>query len=373
MSSETLREAFSGETPFQGDSGLSRMLQALHDDVGAAASGAVVRDVRTNLLIPLDFIGHSDASRTDYLRHFHRIDPCHQRFVQRSFRPGVRFLSEIIPPRQFQRTEFFNEYWRAHRFGDAVGIFGRVESGLMFNVGFLKQDGAGEFSSNVRAILAEATPHLEQAIQAMRDSRLAMLRKQVRNPLVDHLPLSVFLVTAQMDLLECSEGAEELLARRNSFALKEGKLSHRDTSIDAHLRSRLRRLAAEFEPDERDRRPQELGADISSNHDCPQNVYILSVLADFRPCFLLIVTDLSHPADRGMIERTLISLFGLTPAEAEIAAAVFEGRSTNSIATGRGVKRETVRSQMKSVFEKTRCRSRVELIRKISALVIPFR
>jgi DNA-binding CsgD family transcriptional regulator len=54
--------------------------------------------------------------------------------------------------------------------------------------------------------------------------------------------------------------------------------------------------------------------------------------------------------------------YGLTPAEARLALALFEGRSLGEFAEGNRVSRETVRSQMKSIFLKTGTRRQAELV-----------
>jgi DNA-binding CsgD family transcriptional regulator len=57
----------------------------------------------------------------------------------------------------------------------------------------------------------------------------------------------------------------------------------------------------------------------------------------------------------------LTDLFGLTPAEAEVAIGVVGGKHLAEIAAGRCVQIGTVRAQSKAVFGKTRTRSQAEL------------
>ena len=60
--------------------------------------------------------------------------------------------------------------------------------------------------------------------------------------------------------------------------------------------------------------------------------------------------------------------FGLTPAEADVAALLVSGLTVGQIASGRGVSINTIRSLLKRVFEKTDCNSQVELLAKLNAL-----
>jgi DNA-binding CsgD family transcriptional regulator len=56
------------------------------------------------------------------------------------------------------------------------------------------------------------------------------------------------------------------------------------------------------------------------------------------------------------------SRFRLTPAEARIAAGIVRGKTLASIAKARGIAVETVRTQLKSIFKKTRTHRQAQLV-----------
>lgn len=58
--------------------------------------------------------------------------------------------------------------------------------------------------------------------------------------------------------------------------------------------------------------------------------------------------------------------FGLTHAESEIAALVFQGLAAKDIAAARNVSPETVRSHIKNLLNKTECNRQVELVAKLA-------
>ena len=59
----------------------------------------------------------------------------------------------------------------------------------------------------------------------------------------------------------------------------------------------------------------------------------------------------------------LASLYGLTPAEAELASLLSAGHSIEEAAEIRGVTLNTARSQMKRVFSKTGVNRQADLVR----------
>lgn len=81
---------------------------------------------------------------------------------------------------------------------------------------------------------------------------------------------------------------------------------------------------------------------------------------------LLVLSDMA--ADDVAIDLEIESLFGLTPAEAQIAAAIFGGAEAADIARSRGVAETTVRKQIASVFRKLDVNRQVDLVRLLASL-----
>ncbi len=81
---------------------------------------------------------------------------------------------------------------------------------------------------------------------------------------------------------------------------------------------------------------------------------------------ILLVSDLAHPS---MTDKALLSVvFGLTNAEARLAAAICQGHDLNTVASTFGVSRQTLRSQLKVVFAKTGARRQAELVARAAQI-----
>jgi DNA-binding CsgD family transcriptional regulator len=81
---------------------------------------------------------------------------------------------------------------------------------------------------------------------------------------------------------------------------------------------------------------------------------------------LLVLSDLGA-GDTG-IEAELQDLFGLTDAEASIAAAIFSGAEPAEIARTRGVAETTVRKQIAAAYRKLEVNRQAELVRLLAGL-----
>lgn len=66
--------------------------------------------------------------------------------------------------------------------------------------------------------------------------------------------------------------------------------------------------------------------------------------------------------------ETLSALFGLSPTQAAIALAIFNGRSADQIAAERGTKITTLRSHLQKIFQRTGTETQRDLVRLLAML-----
>jgi DNA-binding CsgD family transcriptional regulator len=79
----------------------------------------------------------------------------------------------------------------------------------------------------------------------------------------------------------------------------------------------------------------------------------------------------THP-DLAPALDTLARTYGLTAAESRVARALAEVGSTPMIAQALGVTVATVRTHLRSLFEKTGARRQVEIVRLLQGFASPF-
>jgi DNA-binding CsgD family transcriptional regulator len=77
----------------------------------------------------------------------------------------------------------------------------------------------------------------------------------------------------------------------------------------------------------------------------------------------------SNEARLSIKPAVLVSQFGFTAAEADVAASLAAGETIDTIANRRGVSRETVRAQVKSIFGKTGVQSQSQLIASLASSI----
>jgi len=87
-----------------------------------------------------------------------------------------------------------------------------------------------------------------------------------------------------------------------------------------------------------------------------------------KPVRGVLVTIGSDGATPASVEARLASLFKLSPTQAALTLAIFNGQSLADFAKARKNKLSTVRSQLSRIFAKTGVRNQVDLMRLVSAM-----
>jgi DNA-binding CsgD family transcriptional regulator len=89
---------------------------------------------------------------------------------------------------------------------------------------------------------------------------------------------------------------------------------------------------------------------------------------NFLPRVLVLVRGASPDAAARRRKVILQAVFGLTPAETDIALQLHAGKSPDAIAASRKVSLETVRSQIKALLAKSGARRQAELVARVGQL-----
>jgi DNA-binding CsgD family transcriptional regulator len=87
----------------------------------------------------------------------------------------------------------------------------------------------------------------------------------------------------------------------------------------------------------------------------------------FRPAALLTLVDLDQP--QRVRRDDLIALFDLTSREADIAALLGEGETTEGVARRLEISEHTVRQHLKAIFGKVGVSRQAELVGVVSRLI----
>jgi DNA-binding CsgD family transcriptional regulator len=180
---------------------------------------------------------------------------------------------------------------------------------------------------------------------------------------IHRLHRAVLLLDGERRILFANDSARNMLAEGDAFRQADGRL-------DLCAPARMQRLLAHLDgqtPDAPD--AKRLLLKLERPNGQPAYRMLLTRLGvdtcpGSRACHLMMVFD-PH-AVRALEREVLIGLYGLTPAEAEIAALLFSGLNVNDVATALGGSPRTVRAHLRSIFRKCEVESQGQLLKLLA-------
>jgi len=304
-----------------------------------------------------------------YYRHYISLNP--NRLAKHMLPVGRATASNrIMRDRQWENTEYYYDFARHMDVFYQLGAHthrGPDDSGV---IGVFRPRHSTPFSDADIRGMERIVPHVRQAF------RIASLLPGAQATLAAFIEFhsrGVFLIDAGGRIVLANRSGEGLLRQRDGLIPVEGRLSAMPECGKAALESAIHYAVLTG-----------LGKGVHPGRA------LTIVRPSGKPPFQVLVTPLGElparfqmgaqricaavfVADARAAPRTagedLREWFGLTAAEARIAQGLAEGESPAQVAQRIGVSRDTIRNQLKAIYEKTGVHRQAELVRLL--LLIP--
>jgi DNA-binding CsgD family transcriptional regulator len=307
--------------------------------------------------------GHDPEALGLYARHFVHLDPATP--VVLAADTG-RWLSDetLLDPRNPAHRAYFHEFARPHGLGRVGGgIVSRDADGLLY-FGVQRGPRGPRFGAEGRRLFEALAPHLRRADSLRRRmDRLAEGRRYER-AVIDRLGVPLCVVDAGGRVALANAAWGRLVGADAPLRVRHGHLRQGPFLPAGWLRRAL--------ADACGRPPVAAATRVGSARGTPWTVAVVPLplghdLADGREDARALLT-LGRPEDTVADAALLGPVFGLTPAEANLLAALAAGHTVSTHAARRGVSVHTVRTQASALLGKMGCRSQVELVALARAL-----
>lgn len=226
------------------------------------------------------------------------------------------------------------------------------------------------------AFLDRLMPHLQRACRIGLQNFVYSTQALVGHMLVNKLRQPVILMGTEGEVMHQNEAARELLRSTRLVEVAGGRLKLPRRELEelrrsaAELEQSIKVAAAAGATQEATTSASQFRSLRIAAEDGRESLYaFFTVLTPhgamgtfgLRPVIMLLFY---HPGSAPAIDADLLyAVFGLTPAECRIAILLAEGLSLKQIAQAQGTQHETVRKQLRSIYQKTATNRQPELIR----------
>jgi DNA-binding CsgD family transcriptional regulator len=374
-----------------------RALGRLAEEFGAQSAAAFVVDVSIAEVGFIVVSGLDPRALDDYVAHYAQMDPWNEYLGKHpSGRPIVS--QTVMDDRAFERTEFCNDFLRRYGIFHAMGGFVVRSGALAFLCGVQRPRERGAFTPAELQRMRALFPHLERAVRIHRRLVQAGGLKDGMTAALDRMPLAAILADRFGRAVWLNRPAEELVGRADGLRLRDGRI---EATAGNGVSTELRRLilgAAATAATDGNGATRASAAAAANGHDLasaaeaggllqlprpwplrPLSVMVTPLAAPGRIADTALDVDLARPTALILIsdpERAvqlptdhLARTFGLTGAEAKLAAALATGTSLTDYADAARITVGTARWYLKQALAKTGAHRQSELVRHVISAV----
>lgn len=351
------------------------LYEALREALGVLSIHMLALDKRHGTLSYSDGANLPVQGELAYMQHYRFIDPRLPVILQRPLGEWTH-CHEILSEADVARHPFYQEFLIPYdrRYMSGCKLADTSDATVLFVT--LTSAAQGPLSKAGVAFLDRLLPHLRRACRIGIQNFVYSSQALVGHLLVNKLRQPVILMSPGGEVMHTNEAAQELLRSTSLVAVDDGKLKLPRRQLEDLLKR-----CAELEQAVKVGVPAADGGEpvaqashfrslqITADRG-PESVYaFFTVLSPqgamgtfgLRPVVMLLFY---HPGSAPAIDSSLLyAVFGLTPAECRIATLLAEGLSLKQIAQVQGTQHETVRKQLRSIYQKTSTNRQPELIR----------
>jgi DNA-binding CsgD family transcriptional regulator len=252
---------------------------------------------------------------------------------------------------------------------DVVGIGLARDHDMFGSLGLGRHESAGEVEESELAGLRLLAPHIRRAATISRLFDLKAIETSTFSATIEALGTGVVLVDDALAILFANTAATAMLTANDPIVSRRGRLGVR------HLRASkaLEDAIAQAAQDEALLGRRGFAIPTRDREGEPNVLHVLPLRrGEIRPglerraaAAVFVARRSSGPL---VASDALALLYELTPAETRVMEMIGDGRTSAEIASACAIAPSTVKTHLRRVFEKTRCRRQSDVVKLTASL-----
>jgi DNA-binding CsgD family transcriptional regulator len=305
---------------------------------------------------------------SSYNTHFFALDP----FMGIPDNQVVT-AAELIGEKAWLDSTFYREFLEPHNILHVLGADLKVEGGIECRLRLCRGPEAAPFSASDKEACRQLLSHLKRAVKMHSTLGRLEVERQMYAGAVDRMLIGTIVLSERGEIIKINQHGQEILAEADGLKLVKGALQaeygqeHRE--LQWLIKEALKRGTTGTGPTVVEAlsltRPSGRGkigvlvraAPDDEWHEGPE-----------RPAVVIFLRD---PDSRSQPSHEIVMrLFDLTPAEAVLATHLADGMTLDEASEELGIRRNTARAHLRSIFSKTGVTRQTTLVRVLLNSVV---
>ncbi|MBF0270249.1 MAG: PAS domain-containing protein [Alphaproteobacteria bacterium] len=267
-----------------------------------------------------------------------------------------------LPQAHFDRSRLFTEVMRPNGIEYSLGVH-LPQDGVNSGFVFFRSPSDRVFNEREVAKLGKLVPHLRRAVRLFTQFMRLERDKWAAMSVLDTMPLGILVADAEAHLQHANLAAREILGLKDGLLVRHNLLWGSDSDSTSKLKQAIRAAIDGHTPQ---------GITLPRLEGSPLLLRIGSLRQDSfegciisleQPLAILYITDPDRPQET-MLEL-LQRLYGLTPREVELAAALSKGERLDDCSARMKISKPTAKTHLQSIFSKTGAATQADLVRLV--------
>ncbi|TXS92080.1 helix-turn-helix transcriptional regulator [Parahaliea maris] len=278
----------------------------------------------------------------------------------------VYTIDEFMAPQEYYASEYYRQYVKGTGVRHLMGADLGDDLGNSARLRFARVEGKPNFGAGERSLCRCLLPHIQQTIRLQaRIARVESERSLFANA-VDRMAVAAIILDQSARIRHSNRAAERLLGEGHWMQSEQGKLRLANRADNQAFRTCLEEVMEAHLRGE----PAFIRALRLSGPESPGAGVLMRPLplvaapdGSRNPSVALFISDPSQP--REAPHEVLMTLFGFTRAEANLALLLANGATLDEACEQLGISRNTGKSHLSAVFSKTGVTRQTRLVQLI--------
>ncbi|MCP9757851.1 helix-turn-helix transcriptional regulator [Aquitalea sp. S1-19] len=282
----------------------------------------------------------------------------------------VYAIDDLMREGEWRQSLFYHHFCEPYGVFHVMGADIRTLDNGEFKIRVTRPESGAPFSAADKAELTRLLPHIKRTLNIQTRMLATESVGMLYTEAVSRMMVATIILDEKGQVLQSNQIASELLAEGDGLKVYQGKLVASYSTESRELQNMItQNLARQQKPIAAAGTPAMVEAMSLSRPSGRVNLGVVVkavpsnewIGGKQRPAVMVYVRDAEKKSEVPL--KVTQQLFGLTPAESTLAVHLANGLSLEEAAEELGIRHNTARAHLRSIFSKTGVRRQTELVR----------